>query len=39
MGQGGQRFVTQPFKTIGICRVLRYEEEGGVSKILQNCVT
>ncbi len=26
---GGQRFVTKPFKSIGICTDLRYEEGGG----------
>jgi hypothetical protein len=29
LGGGGQRFVTKPCENIGICRVLRYEGEGG----------
>ncbi len=31
-GEGGQRFVTKPCKSIGICTVLRYEGGGGCQK-------
>jgi hypothetical protein len=32
-GGGGQRFVTKPCKSIGICTVLRYEGGGGVKNL------
>jgi hypothetical protein len=37
LGGGGQRFVMKPFKNIGICTVLRYEEGGG-SEISENAL-
>jgi hypothetical protein len=33
LGGGGQRFATNPCKSMGICTVLRYEEGGGVKNL------
>jgi hypothetical protein len=32
-GREDQRFVTKPFKSIGICRVLSYEGRGAVQNL------